>query len=252
MGHSDYYVGVLKGAIYRLVPEATVIDITHAITLEQGILPAGYMLRNSYRLFPAGTIHMMAVNTRLDFESRHVIFEHDGHYFVGTDNGVFSLAFDEQPEKIYDISHLEGADGTFPALQVFVPVMAALAKGKKPEEIGRPTLGLIQKTMFRPTIDSDSILGTVIYSDVYGNAITNITRELFEQVGKGRKYVVHIRSLEYGIPRISKSYAEIESGELVAVFNASGNLEIAMSNGSLLQFLKIGVGANIRIAFKNN
>ena len=70
-------------------------------------------------------------------------------------------------------------------------------------------------------------------------------------MGQGRKCIVHIRSMEYGIPRISKSYAEAESGDLVAVFNATGNLEIAMSNGSLLQFLKIGVGANIRIAFKN-
>ena len=252
MGHSDYYTGVLKGAIYRMIPEATIIDITHAITLEQGIVPAGYMLRNSYRLFPPGTIHMVAVNTKLDFESRHVVFEHDGHYFVGTDNGVFSLAFDNQPETTFDISHLEGADGTFPALEVFVPVMGALVNGKKPEEIGRPTIGLVQKTMFRPTIDNDSILGTVIYSDNYGNAITNITRELYNQVGQGRKCIVHIRSMEYGIPRISKSYAETESGELLAVFNASGNLEIAMSNGSLLQFLKIGVGANIRIAFKNN
>lgn len=252
MGHTDYYTGVLKGAIYRMIPEATIIDITHAITLEQGIVPAGYMLRNSYRVFPPGTIHMVAVNTKLDFESRHVVFEHDNHYFVGTDNGIFSLAFDNQPEAIFDISHLEGADGTFPALEVFVPVMADLARGKKPEEIGRPTIGLVQKTMFRPTIGADSILGTVIYSDIYGNAITNITRELFNQVGKGRKYTVHIRSLEYGIPKISKSYAETESGELLAVFNASGNLEIAMSNGSLLQFLKIGVGSNIRIVFKNN
>jgi S-adenosylmethionine hydrolase len=251
MGSADYYTGVFKGAIYRAVPNAEIIDITHHIKMETGITPGGYMLKNTFNLFPKGTIHVVALNTVIEQHSRHVVFEYQGYYFVGTDNGVFSLAFDSEPVNIYDISHLPGANTTFPALSLFVPVIAGLAEGKKPQEIGTPISGLVRKVMLRPTIDKDAIAGMIIYIDHYGNGITNIDKEIFDRVGRGREYTVHVKSMSKGLNKISKSYTESHLGDLVAVFNVTGNLEVAINNGNFQKLMRIDIGHTIRIEFKN-
>lgn len=252
MGYTDYYTGVVKGALYNLLPNVQLIDLTHRLTLDDGIIPAAFVLRNSYRMFPPSTIHVMAVNTRLDFNSRHVVFMHEGYFFVGTDNGVFSLAFDTEPEEVYDISHHRGADGPFPVLEVFVPAVARLANGEQPSDLGLPIPeGLIKKVMQRPTLDANQILGTVIYSDHYGNAITNISKEMYLNVSQGRKPNITIRPMGYKV-EFGKNYHDVNSGDIIALFNSMGMLEIAMSNGNLLKLVRVGVSAQIKVEFKGS
>lgn len=249
MGTRDYYLGAMKGALFAELPDARLVDITHDVDKNGGAVMGGHILRNTYRNFPPGTIHIVAVDTNVGLESRHVVFEYDGHCFVGTDNGIFSLAFDGKPSAIYDITQLASGSATFPAISVFVKVAAELAKGKKPEELGRPAIGLIDKRMFRATVEPSAIVGTVIYIDDHGNAITNVDRALFEQVRNGRNYALYVRSMGYMIRKISKQYTEVAEGELVAVFNHAGNLELAIHNGSIAALLGLNIGSSIRIEF---
>lgn len=252
MGYADYYTGIIKGSLYSQLPNARLIDLTHRMTLHDGIVPAAFVLRNSYHMFPPNTIHMLAVDTNLHFNCRHVVFKHLGHYFIGTDNGAFSITFDDEPNEVYDISHHQGADGTFPALEVFVPAIIRIAKGEAPSDIGLPlTDGLTKKVMPHPTLDPNYIIGAVIYSDYYGNAITNITEEMFNRVSQGRKPNITIRPMGYPIKKLGKNYLDVDTGDLVALFNQAGYLEIAMNGGSLLKFVKAEVGVQIRIEFKS-
>lgn len=250
MGGHDYYVGALKGALLSALPTATVVDVTHDVEKNGGVVMGGFILRNSYRLFPPGTVHIVAVDTNIGLESRHVVFEHEGHYFVGTDNGIFSLAFDSTPQRIFDISHLAKDSLTFPAIAAFVPVAAALVGGRRPEELGKAAIGLVEKKMFRATVEPAAIVGTVIYVDSYGNAITNVDRRLFEEVRKDRSYTIYVRSMGYAIRKISQQYTEAAEGELVAVFNHAGNLELAIHNGSIAMLLGLTIGSSIRIEFR--
>jgi len=250
MGGHDYYVGAVKGALLSALPDAVLVDITHDVEKNGGVVMGSFILRNSYRQFPPGTIHIVAVDTNVSLESRHVVLEYEGHFFVGTDNGIFSLAFDKRPESVYDITHLAVGNLTFPAISAFVQVAAGLAQGRKPEELGKASIGLVEKKMFRATVEPAAIVGTVIYVDSYGNAVTNVDRQLFEQVRNGRNYVLFVRSMGYAIRKISRQYTEVAEGELVAVFSHAGNLELAIHNGSIAMLLGLNIGSSLRIEFQ--
>src|SRR3989344_8200052 len=102
LGSTDFYVGSLKGAILSQLADVTIVDITHNIPLYD-FSKAAFIVRNCYRDFPKGTIHVIGVNPETDAETTHVAIEYDGYYFIGADNGVFSLIFDNIPDKIVEL-----------------------------------------------------------------------------------------------------------------------------------------------------
>ena len=99
------------------------------------------------------------------------------------------------------------------------------------------------------SINESVIAGSVIYIDSYQNAITNISRELFEKIGKGRPFEILVQSYHYKINRINKTYNETSDGELLAIFNSVGLLEIAINRGKVAELLNIGLHSNIRVKF---
>lgn len=249
MGTRDYYVAAVKGALLSMVPDAVIVDITHEVEQSGGVLMGGMILRDAYKKFPPGTIHIVAVDTNVNLESRHVVFEHEGYYFVGTDNGIFSLAFDQFPSQVYDINHLLVNGATFPAYTVFVKVASLLTQGKKPAEIGQGPIKLIEKSIFRPSIESNALVATVIYIDNYGNAITNVSRNVFASTQNGRLFEIQTRNKEYKIRKIHKQYTDVPEGEIVALFNQSGLMELAIHNGKISMLMGLEVGSRIRIIF---
>ncbi len=240
MGDRDYYVSAVKGTLYRLLPGVTVVDITHHIP-PFDIAQASFVLRNAYRHFPQGSIHLIGVNPeaikrKSPFDMReevlHVVVEKDGHYFIGADNGIFSLLFDTPPDRVFEITVDTGADSAvFPARSVFAPVACMLASGAPLEEIGLPLESLRERATFRPVVEADMLKGTIIYIDTYGNVIANITRDLFEQVRRNRNFTIYFRREDYEITEISQTYGDVPEGEKVGLFNASGHLEIAINRG---------------------
>ena len=91
----DYYVGAAKGAIYSNCIDATIVDITHQIK-PFNIFQAAFILKNSYRFYPSGTVHIIGVKTEIYADQKYIAAEFEGQYFLGTDNGIFSLLFQEQ------------------------------------------------------------------------------------------------------------------------------------------------------------
>lgn len=240
MGNKDFYVAAVKGTIYSLKPDAKVVDISHHIQ-PFDIAQASFVLRNSYHHFPEGTVHIIGVNPdRVDrrdpFDSRdeikHLLAYYKGHYFIAADNGIFSLLFEERPEKVFEITVDTGDNPfSFPVRSVFAKVACMIHSGLGPEDIGLPFEEYQERAIFRPVVESDMIKGTVIYIDTYGNVITNISRDTFENTRKGRSFKIYYRREEYEIDAISQSYSDVPQGEKVAIFSSSGFLEIAINMG---------------------
>ena len=246
-GLKDHYLGSVKGAIFRLLPDAKIVDICHdipAFDLNQ----AAFIIRNFYPDFPEGTIHILGLNTEASIESPHTLIFHKGHYFIGADNGIFSLIFDEIPEHMIELEVIQDSDYfTFSTRDVFAKVACHLASGKPMEELGRPKKTLMQKISFKPVFDGSMIKGKVIYIDSYENVFTNITEEFFNTHAKGKKYAILFRSASYRITGLSKSYKDVVVGEMLALFNSSGYLEISINQGKASSLLGLKIDQPVLI-----
>lgn len=248
-GLRDHYIGAVKGAILKLMPDAQIVDITHQIPAFD-LNHAAFIIRNFYRNFPSGTVHILAINTEAAIETPHTLVVKDGHYFIGADNGLFSLVFDSKPDQILELDIIQDSDYfTFSARDVFVKVACHIASGKPIGELGHPKDKIVQKMSFQPVIQGDLIKGKVIYVDNYENVFTNIPESLFQSATKGHKFTITFRSPNYRITGISQGYKDVNQGEMLALFSTSGFLEIAIREGkaSSLLGLKMDQAVTIEI-----
>jgi len=246
-GLKDYYLAAVKGSIISQCPEAKIIDITHFIPLFDYI-QAAYVIKNSYKYFPKGSIHIIGINTIASIENPHICVLYDGHYFIGSDNGIFSLIMEEAPEKIIELDiHQDSDYFTFSTKDIFAKVACQIAKGKKIEELGIVKDTIISKNELKPIVDKDSIIGMVIYTDVYENIITNISENLFKKVQKGRNFEIKFRS--YSISKIHKAYDGVGESQKLALFSSNGLLEIAICKGKAKSLLGLEYGDSIVINF---
>jgi hypothetical protein len=248
----DHYLASVKGTILSQLPDAQIVDISNQIT-PFDLNQASFVLRSCFRSFPRGTIHLIGINTEASIETPHAVALYEGHYFIGADNGMFSLLFDHEPEKVVELEILQDTDYfTFSTRDVFVKAAVHIATGKPVEELGEPLEKLNQLISFRPVVENQVIKGKVIYIDVYENLITNITEQLFRQVGKGSKFEITFRNPQYRIRTLSKSYSDVPEGEMLAIFGSTGYLEIALNRGNAGSLLGIQVDDPVRIEFGKN
>lgn len=247
-GEKDHYIGAVKGAILTRIPDATIIDISHQIPpfdIEQ----AAFVLKNAYPDFPVGTIHIIGVSTEESDKFGHTAIELNGHFFIGNDNGVFTLLTGNRPEKIIELAITQDSDYfTFSTRDRFVKAAAHLAQGYPIEKLGTPKERLTEKLLLKPVIDSSLIKGHVIYIDRYENVFTNITEPQFREVQKSRGFSINFRT--YAITKISKSYTDVAPGEIVALFGSTGYLEIAINQGNAAGLLGLDFKDMIRIEFE--
>jgi len=245
----DYYVGSVKGRILSKCPEANIIDITHQIQTYK-IQQAAFVLRNSYKNFPDGTIHIIAVNTNLKEGQSHLVIKTHNQYFISADNGIFSLIFKEKPQEVIQIKN-NHSNQPFSTLSVYADIASNLAKSKPLKELGTHVNNYEELVPLRPTIDENAISGSIIYIDSFQNAITNISKALFDKVQKNKKYEILIQSNKYKVNKISNSYQDVSDGELVVLFNSIDLLEIAINNGNASELLNLNINSSIRINFSD-
>ncbi|MFA6923005.1 MAG: SAM-dependent chlorinase/fluorinase [Bacteroidales bacterium] len=253
-GLKDFYVGAFKGLIISNCPGATIIDISNEIP-SFDILKASFVLKNSYNNFPKGTIHLVDINkwhernTDLSF----IAAEKNGSYFIGRDNGLFSLTFESFPETVVRITDdIEEDQHSLNIRDLYVKVIYHIFQGKSLDELGNKKSNWFEMKNMQPLTDKNVLIGSIIYIDSYGNAITNITRNLFNEVGKGRQYkIIFKREGYYDIDKISKNYHDIETGDRLALFNSSDYLEIAINEGNASSLIDLKYNETIRVEFFN-
>lgn len=248
--NDDYYPGAVKGAILSIDPNARIVDITHKIS-SFNISQAIFVLKNSFYFYPEGSIHILGVNSEKNNENSHIAVQFKNHFFIGNNNGAFGLLLeDEEPQEIVRIDKFNSPEyNTFPCLNVFAPAAAYLSRGGKLNDLGESLNNINRLVPISPTISDTVISGTVIYIDSFQNIITNITQELFERIGKKRKFEILVQSYHYRITKINQSYNESAAGELLALFNSAGLLEIAINRGKVAELLNLSLNSSIRIKF---
>ncbi|MGB3151641.1 MAG: SAM-dependent chlorinase/fluorinase [Maribacter sp.] len=243
-GLKDHFVGVLKGSIYTELPDAKIVDISHDIS-PFNIHECAYILENSYHNFPKGTIHIVGVDSEATIENKHIAVLVNGHYFISANTGVIGLITSEmEPDKVVEINIPDPLHGSFPVMSVFVQVACHIARGGTLEVVGKPFTNLQDLREFSPRIaeDGKKIIGSVIYIDNYGNVVTNIQKHLFEAYRNSREFELLARN--YKIKSIHKAYSDIidfsleksqrkGDGDLLALFNSSGYIELAIYKSNL-------------------
>ncbi|MDC0599791.1 SAM-dependent chlorinase/fluorinase [Flavobacteriales bacterium] len=255
-GAESLYAAALKGAIIQQDARVRIVDITHDIR-PFDTNAAAFALRATAPHFPRGTVHLIAMNTNQQDDYVHRVMELGGQFYVGLDDGIFSLIADRKPDAIHDINVQSESDIlTFPERHLFVQVSCHLAQGGVPAVIGRPSAGWEESEWQRPLIGADYVQGTVIHIDRYGNLITNIDERTFKDVGRDRPFRIPLRASRMDVTRIHTSYSEVPSGERVALFNHMGLLEIAIrhgangSGGGASQLFGLKENATVRIEFE--
>ena len=238
-GNKDFFVSSVKGAILSEVKNAMIIDVSNEIQ-PYNHSEAAYILKNAYRNFPKGTIHIVGVESELTPENRHIAMVFEGHYFIGSDNGIFSMIKDDlKAEKIVEINIHEKESSSFSVLDVFVKVAAHISRMGKLEVIGKTIKSIKQMTNINPVVNNkaNQILGSVIYIDNYGNVVTNINRKFFNEIRKSRDYKIFARTVKF--ENIYENYSGAidfsnpkekreEDGKKIAIFNSANHLELGI------------------------
>jgi len=252
LGTKDSYLASVKGSIYSQLETAKIVDITNDIA-PFNIQQAAYVLRNCFKDFPHGTIHIISVDDELSIKNEHLAVKANGHYFIGTDNGLFSLLLNEvKAEKIVRLNISQTTNCmTFATKNIFVPAACHLARGGTMEIIGTEVTDFeIKRTELKAVIEKDMIRGAVIYVDSYGNATTNISKEVFEAVQRGRSFSILFGREDEQITNISSKYKEVPQSEKLAIFGENNLLQIAINQGKANKLLGLKLHEIIRIEFR--
>jgi hypothetical protein len=246
-GLRDPYVGVMKGVILSVHPEARIIDLSHDVP-PQAILDAYFILSNAYSYFPAGTIFVAVVDPGVGTHRAILAIQTDKYLFLAPDNGL--LGFLEKDGKIKQIVHvrkskyfLQPVSNTFHGRDIFAPVAAHLANGVEMSELG-PAVARMERIaapMARVTKEG-VILGEIVTIDRSGNLVTNIPGERLSGAD-----LVQVKVGRSMIPRISKAYAEGRKGALLALVGSTGHLEISVNKGDARKKTGARVGDAIRV-----
>ncbi len=252
--NTDYYLGAIKGFLVSHCPQAELVEISHQIETFN-FTELALILNATYPHFPEGTIHVIGVNTQEKKDEPAIVCKINNHFFVGVDNGIFSLISGEEPPqqtyRIKDSFLYKKISPSFPVLMRLIPAASALVNKVDPSEFLAPYQTIKQLMPQLPFYEDAMIIGKIIYIDSYNNVITNITREIFERVGKGRSFSIYVQSNRYKITKISTKYNTVAGGELVALFNSAGYLEIAINKGKISELLSLDSrSSTIRINFK--
>lgn len=259
-GTRDAFAGSVKGVIFKINPEVRVVDISHEIA-PQDIWEAAFTLKTAYSYFPKGTVHLAVVDPGVGSGRRPIIVVTESYYFVGPDNGLFSLVYSEAERlRVHHITagyyYYPNPGPTFHGRDVFAPVAAWLTKGIPSGNFGEEITDFVKLNVPVPKKGQNTIDGHVIHIDRFGNIITNITYKDIQSVlpegtdPGGTPISVNVAGKE--IKGFKKFYAESSPGELGAIINSTGCLEIFMfrQNARAALGVKRGDAARLSILSK--
>lgn len=247
-GLQDYYVSAMKAVMIDIAPDVRLVDISHEIP-SQDIMAGSWILKNSVMLFPPNTVHMVVVDPGVGTDRKAIALQIDDQYFVGPDNGIFSLLTEEKEFRAIRLTNKEylrdNPSNTFHGRDIFAPAAAHLSRGINLEELGEPVEDLVTYRWTVPIADKDGLEGMVIHIDKFGNLITNITESLIEDVIGEKSVKIYVGNTI--LHKIASTFGAVTEGEPVAYIGSSGMLEIGINKGNAEQMLGVQKGAQISL-----
>lgn len=247
-GVSGIYTGMFKAKLVQRLPGVQIVDVSHQIA-PFDCLGAVWALKNAIPFFAPKTIHVVSVaskNIENPLKNREFIcFQQNYQYFIGPNNGLWEMLFDTRPEHVYQINlQRKNMADSFCEADLFVDVIGKLSMGLTPDRIGEEVELYGGPKIGAPEIGENHIKGSVLYFDVYGNGITNVTKTQFEEIRKGRLFTIFVARQDMSTDIISADYVETNK-KILALFNSAGLLELALPYMPLQSFLyadnKVGV-----------
>lgn len=253
-GSQDHYVGVVKGAILAACAEATLVDIVHDLPAHD-VAEGAFALAAAYRVFPAGTVFLAAVDPGVGSKRRALALEAGGYRFVGPDNGIFTIVLAEHPEaRVHEITNAGlfryEVSTTFHARDIFGPVAGHLARGTPLDHVGpcvaEPITFPLEPVRQRGPGEWEA---AVIHVDRFGNLTTNLSRGELDAIlatvaGDPNEVVVVVEGIV--LPMV-RAYADVSEGEACALIGSSGRLEVAVYRGNASRLLGAAKGAPVRV-----
>jgi hypothetical protein len=253
-GLGDAYVGIMKGVILSVAPDARMVDITHQVS-PQNLIQAAFLIDSATPYFPRGTLHMVVVDPGVGSRRRILALETDAYRFLAPDNGVLTRVLEKT--AVRTVVAVENPDfflptvsGTFHGRDIFAPVAAHILRGVPLQRLGP---GISPDTLVRldlpaPRVsDAGEWIGTVIDMDRFGNLVTNLEAALLAVSGPQALAALTIHVGSGRIRGLSVSYAAVAPGEPLAVIGSRGTLEISVNQGSAADYFSTSLGDTVRV-----
>jgi hypothetical protein len=247
-GTNDHFVGVIKGVILKINPEAAIIDINHAVT-PYDLLDGALAIASAYAYFPPRTIHVVVVDPGVGTERRPLLVSGQNQYFIAPDNGVLSGVYDK--EQNFTVRHLtsehyflQPVSRTFHGRDIFAPVAGWLSKHWQPASMGEEVKDFKRFALPKPKEADGQLKGVVLKADAFGNLMTNFRTEDLpaEAMEKG---ALQMQVGSHLVTRFVPTFASGNAGEPVAFVGSSGFVEIAVNKGNASKTLGIGRGTPV-------
>lgn len=256
-GIRDHFVGVMKGVILNINPDALIVDINHQVE-SYDIFDGAFTLGQSYHYFPPDTIHLVVVDPGVGSTRRPIVVRAGKHQFVAPDNGVLSLVYErEENAEVRDVtaSHyfLEPVSNTFHGRDIFAPVAGWLSRGVEIEKFGEVITDYARFAAPRVKRENgNQVKGVAIKVDKFGNLITNIRPEDVPQLFLEKPPRFRIIVKDHEVTQIYSSFAMGRPSELFAIVGSSGFIEIGMNQGAAAKALNAGRGVEVTVVWEGN
>ena len=246
-GDAGGYVGIMKGVIFGVNPDAKIVDLSHSIS-PQNILEAQFVLEKSVKYFPEGTTHLAVIDPGVGTARREIVVKTESFVCVGPDNGIFTPFLDGA--EVYEIQEkqycLQETSSTFHGRDIFASVAAHLSLGVAPSDMGPLVSDPVQLAPPPITVEANSITGEVIFVDHFGNLVTNIPADILNS-WPHTIIETHVGGKVLG--GIVKSYMapHVSDGTIIALVGSTQHIEIASVNDSAARALGLATGAPVII-----
>src|SRR6478609_3026517 len=245
-GETDHYVAAIKAKILGVNPGLTLVDISHKIQACD-IAHGAFVLNSVFRDFPKGTVHLCGVDSTGNRDDVAIAVQLEDHFFVGPDNGLFGLISNKPHQLLVELNKINPISTTFPEKDIFAPIAAKLASGVALSSLGVPMSAFRKMTDRYVKATKKLIAGHVVRVDNYGNLITNIPKDAFDTLSKGKGYTIQFGGEKFR--RIHTSYNQTDQGECFLIFNSLDTLEIGIYKGNACELLGLTYDSPVSITF---
>lgn len=247
-GQRDAFVGVIKGVILRIHPAATIVDITHGIP-PGDLDAASFALDQAYAFFPDETIHMVVVDPGVGTDRRIVLVRAGRWFFLAPDNAVLKYVYARHADaQVLSVTNryyfLPHTSQTFHGRDIMASVAAHLAVGVPFVDFGPLIDDYLRGDILLPVRKNKTLIGEIVYIDHFGNCISNIAKnDLLEPIEE-----INVKKFQF--EKLSRSYAEHQVGEPLAIISSHDHLEIAVRDGNAAAILNIKKGEVVEVIFR--
>jgi S-adenosylmethionine hydrolase len=257
-GVKDGAVSAMKGVAMSVSPDLKLFDLTEEIP-PYNIWEAAYRLEQTVPYWPTGTVFVSVVDPGVGTARKSVVLKtKTGQFIVTPDNGTLTLiAASQGIEEIRQIDEVlnrrknSQESYTFHGRDVYSYTAARLAAGVISfEQVGMKLPNEIVQIPFQQAIKSGNTLkGTISILDIqYGNIWTNISGNLFNQLGLNFGDQLHVdiyhnqEKVYSGDMPYCQTFGAVKKGQPLAYLNSLLQLSFALNQGDFAKTYSIASG----------